>query len=207
VCAIIFFHRNFIQNEQLRKELGLLRQKLNDRQELVLENTRLRNLLSLKERVSYRVIASRVIGRPLDNWSEVIIIDKGRLQGIRSGMVVVNYSGLLGRVTETTEFTSKITLLNNPNFSVSAMVQRSRQEGLVVGGLGDYLSIRYLPLEADVKVSDAIITSGLTELFPKGLLIGRVRDVREDSLGLSRYAVIEPAVNLSGIDEVLVIVP
>jgi rod shape-determining protein MreC len=90
--------------------------------------------------------------------------------------------------------------------AVSAIVQRSRQEGLISGTLGSSLIMRYLPKDCDIKVSDAIITSGLTENYPKGLLIGRVTDIGEEFSGLSRYAIVRPAVNLATIEEVLVIV-
>jgi rod shape-determining protein MreC len=67
--------------------------------------------------------------------------------------------------------------------------------------------MKYLPRDADVQISDTIITSGLTEAYPKGLLIGRVVHVGEEFSGLSRYAVIKPAVNLAAIEEVLIIIP
>lgn len=207
VGGIIFYHRNLIQNERLKKEIDLLRQKLNATNEIYLENRRLRDLLSFKQNSSYKVIAARVIGRSADSWSSVIIIDKGRYNGIKRGMTVITYLGLVGRVIETTESTSKIMLINDPNLGVSCIVQRSRQEGLVSGNLGGSLIMKYLPKEADIKVSDVIITSGLTDAYFKGLLVGRVVEVGEEFSGLTRYAIVKPAVNLSSIEEVLIIIP
>jgi len=120
-------------------------------------------------------------------------------------MVAITYLGLAGRVVETTDTTSKIMLINDPNLSVSCIVQRSRQEGLVSGSLGSFLIMRYLPKEADIKVSDVILTSGLTNLYPKGLLVGTVAEVGEELSGLARYAIIKPAVELYNIEEVLII--
>jgi len=205
VRGIIFYHRNFVQNERLKKEIDFLKQKLNTMDEALLENTRLKETLSFKQESPYKVIAARVIGRSPDNWSSLVIIDKGRYNGIKTGMVTINYLGLVGRVIETTESTSKIMLINDPNFAVSAMVKRSRQEGLVAGTLGSSLIMRYLPREADIEASDTIITSGLTDLYPKGLLIGTVVDIGEELSGLARYAIIKPVVELSNIEEVLVI--
>jgi rod shape-determining protein MreC len=113
----------------------------------------------------------------------------------------------VGRVTETTPSFSKITLINDPDFSVSALIQRSRQEGLVSGTLGTYLIMKYLPKDADVKVDDLILTSGLSSSFPKGLSIGKVIEIGEEFSGLSHYALIKPVVNLSAIEEVFVIIP
>lgn len=205
-AGIIFYHRNLTQNERMKKEIDLLRQKINTLNEVWIENKRLKELLSFKQKSTYKVIAARVIGRSPDSWSSLIVIDKGRFNGITSGMVVINYLGLVGRVIEAAESTSKIMLLNDPDFAVSSIVQRSRQEGLVSGTLGTYLMMRYLPKEADVRVSDVVITSGLTERYPKGLVIGKVVDLGEEFSGMSRYAVIRPAVNLPSIEEVLVIV-
>lgn len=203
--GLIFFHHNLTENERLNKEMDSLRAKLVSLNEVYLENSRLKNLLSLKQQSAYRVIAARVIARSSDSWSSVVIINKGSSQGIKRGMPVITYLGLAGRVSETTAGTSKIMLINDPGLGVSCVVQRSRQEGLVSGTLGHFLIMKYLPEESDIMPSDAIITSGLTAAYPKGLLIGEVIDINKDLSGLSRYAIIKPAVNLSNIEEVLVI--
>lgn len=204
--GIVFYHRNFIQNEHLEQQVELLKQRLNALQEISLENARLKNLFHFKQQSPFKVIAARVIGRSPDSWSSVIIIDKGSYNGIKSGMAAIAYLGFLGRVVETSESTSKIMLVNDPDFGVSAVIQRSRQEGLVSGTLGNLLVMRYLPKDSDVKVSDLIITSGLSGKFPKGLNIGTVVEIGEELSGLSRYLLIKPAVNLSSIEEVLIII-
>lgn len=206
IKAFIFFHRNMAENERLKEETGLLRQRLNSAEETNLENSRLKSLLSLKKESPFKVIVSRVIGRSPDNWSSLAMIDKGRHHGINKGYVVLGYSGLLGKVAEAGQSMSKVMLINDPNLSVSAIVQRSRQEGLVSGTLGNSLIMKYLPKEADVKVSDTVVTSGLTQAYPKGLLIGTIVGVGEEYSGLSRYAIIKPAADLSSAEEVMVIV-
>lgn len=206
VEGMIFYHHNFRENENLKKEISLLKYKLNATEEIYLENKRLLSLLSLKQKTAYKVVAARVIGRSADNWSSMLIIDKGRHHGIKKGMVVINHLGLVGRVMENTVSTSKIMLINDPNFSVSCLVQRSRQEGLASGTLGSSLVMRYLPKEADIKLSDTVVTSGLTPLYPKGLLIGSVVDMGVEFSGLTRYALIKPAVDLFSIEELLIIV-
>lgn len=205
--GIIFYHRNFAQNEKLKKEIDFLRQKLNTANEIYFENRRLKNLLSFKQKTHLKVVAARIIGRSSDNWSSIVIIDKGSYNGIKRGFVVINYLGLVGRVIETGDSTSRIMLINDPSLGVSAIVQRSRQEGLVSGTLGRSLIMKYLPRDADIQVSDLIITSGLTNVYPKGLLIGRVVNIGEEFSGLSRYCQIKPVVNLSSIEEVLIIIP
>ncbi len=207
IGGILFYHHNLVENERLNKDMDLLRQKLNKFDEVSLENTRLNELLSFKQKSSYKTIAAKVIGHSADNWSSVIIIDKGESNGLKRGFVVINYLGLVGRISETAKYTSKIILINDPNFGVSAIAQRSRQEGLVTGTLGNRLIMKYLPLDSDIKVSDMIVTSGLTESYPKGLFIGVVIDLGHEFSGLSRYAIIKTAVNLPSLEEVLIIVP
>ncbi len=204
--AIIFYHRNFTQNQKLQRDVDFLRNRFNTLIEISKENTRLKDLIAFKQKSPLKLIAARVIARSPDNWSSSVIIDKGRHNGIRPGMAVVTYLGLAGRVIETAEFTSKIMLINDPDIGVSSLVQRTRQEGLVCGTLGPYLMMRYLSGDSDIKVQDTVISSGLNDSYPKGLLIGRVIDIGNEFSGLSHYAIIKPAVNLSCLEEVLIVI-
>jgi rod shape-determining protein MreC len=205
VTAFIFYHRNMVLSEKLQAKNDLLIKKINDVREAFEENKRLTELLSFKKNTGYKVIAGRVIGRDPSNWSSVIIIDRGSSSGIKKGDVSINFLGLVGRVAEVNNSTCKIMLINDPALSVSAVNQRSRQEALVCGSMGGSLIMKYLPKDSDIKIQDVVITSGLTQNYPKGLLIGTVEDIAEDFSSLSRYAVIKPAVRLSDLEEVLVI--
>ncbi|MBU0503430.1 MAG: rod shape-determining protein MreC [Candidatus Omnitrophota bacterium] len=204
---MVFYHRNYVQNQKLKKEIDNLRRAFNEATEIYFENKRLKELLIFKKKSPYRFITSRVIGRDPDNWSAALIIDKGKSSGIKKGFVCITYLGLVGRVIESGDNISKIMMINDPNLGVSAIVQRSRQEGLVSGSLSGSLIMRYLSKESDIKINDNIVTSGLTENYPKGLLIGTVAGIGEDLSGLSRYAIIHPSVNLATLEEVLVIIP
>jgi rod shape-determining protein MreC len=204
--GFVFYHRNMIEKERLQKQVDLLKNKIVLTKEIYMENARLKEALAFKQKSQLRVIAARVIGRAPDSWSSVVIIDKGIDSGIKHGMAVINYLGLLGRVVETTAFASKVMLINDPSLGVSAIVQRSRQEGLASGTLGTNLIMRYLPEGSDVKVGDVIITSGLNAVYPKGILIGKVIDIGKEFSGLSSYAIVRPSVNLANIEEVLVVV-
>ncbi|TBR17703.1 rod shape-determining protein MreC [bacterium] len=205
--GLIFYHRNMYENRRFRDEINLLRRKIMDTGELSVENLRLKKLLSFKQNTPYKVIAARVIGRDPSNWDSVLIIDKGSQNGIKKGFVSITFLGLAGRVLEAGETTSKIILINDPNLSISALVQRSRQEGLVMGSLGGNLVMKYLPKDSDIKVSDTVITSGFTGNYPKGLIIGTVIEVGVEFSWLTRYALIKPVVNLANLEEVLVIIP
>lgn len=205
ITALVFFHQNYYENEKLSKQSDVLKSKLNELVEFKSENERLNKLLSLKQNSLYKVTAARVIGRDPSNWASTVIIDKGSNSGFKKGMVVIHYYGLVGRVSEVGITTSKIMLVNDSNMGVSSIVQKNRQEGLVCGSLGGSLIMKYLPKESDIAVSDVVITSGITGIFPKGLVIGTVNSVGYEFSGLSKYAVIKPAVDLNALEEVLVI--
>jgi len=207
LSGIIFYHHNMIQAGRLQNEVDLLRLRLFDLRELSQENTRLKNLFNFKQQSSLRLVAARVIGRSVDSWSSSLIIDKGRYNGIKSGMVVISPQGLVGSIVESTDNTSKVLLINDPNQGISSIVQRSRQEGLVNGTLGTNLIMRYLPDDAAIIVGDIVVTSELSQIYPKGLLVGRVVNIGREFSGLNRYALVKPVVDLANIEEVLVIVP
>jgi rod shape-determining protein MreC len=203
--ALVFFHRNYSQRESLLRENDFLRSKIIGLNELQLENSRLKNLLRVKNSAPYKVILAKVIGRSPDNWSAAVIIDKGRFNGVNNGMAAISFLGLIGKVMDSGEGSAKVMLVNDPNFAVSSIIQRSRQEGLVCGTLGNTLVMKYLPPNSDVRISDTVITSGLNSQYPKGIVVGTVTDVGEEFSGLSMYAVIRPAVRLSNIEELLII--
>jgi len=206
IRGLVFYHYNMVASERSGKNLEIMEQRLDRANEIYLENKRLQSLLDFKKQAEYKLVAARVIGRSPDNWSSMIIIDKGQDCSIKRGMVAITPLGLIGRVIEVSGSTAKIMLINDPNFSVSSIVQRSRQEGLVSGTLGGVLMMKYLPNDADIEASDVILTSGLTEMYPKGLPIGSVIEVGEEFSGLTLYALIKPAADLGNCEEVLVII-
>ncbi|MDD5130078.1 MAG: rod shape-determining protein MreC [Candidatus Omnitrophica bacterium] len=207
LSGIIFYHRNMIQAQSLQSEIDLLRGRLFDLREVSQENTRLKEIFNFKQKSPFRLVAARVIGHSIDSWSSSVLIDKGRFNGIRPGMVVVSPQGLVGSIIESAQESSKVLLISDPNQGISSIVQRSRQEGLVSGTLGTNLIMRYLPDDAQIVAGDVIVTSELSRIYPKGLLVGRVVNVGREFSGINRYALIKPVVDLSSIEEVLVIIP
>lgn len=196
-----------MQAEKLNDEVDALRWQLLDLKELDQENIRLRGLLSFKQRSPLRLVASRVIGRSFEAWSSSVIIDKGKKSRIKSGMAVIDLQGLVGRVVEAADNSSRVMLINDPSQGIPSIVQRSRQDGLVNGTLGANLIMRYLPEDAQIIKGDLVITSELSQIYPKGLLIGEVTNIGSDFSGLNRFAQIKPAAQLTSIEEVFVIIP
>lgn len=173
--------------------------------ELRQENERLKKLLAFKQGAPFLTVAAEVIAGFPDNWSRGVMIDKGARAGIKAGNAVMLESGLAGRVIEVSDHTAKIMLLDDPDSSVSAFVQRTREEGLISGNIAGGLQMRYLDKDSAVAVGDVILTSGLTRNYPPSLPIGRVSGINDDAQGLSKRCLVEPFVNLKSIEEVLVI--
>jgi rod shape-determining protein MreC len=204
--AIINYRSILDENTQLKKQILTLGKETIQMKELLHENKRLKKILSFKEQAQFKTVAARIIARDPDNWSRGVSINKGSAQGIKAGNVVITESGLAGRVLEAFRNVSKIILINDTDSAVSALIQRSREDGLVSGTLMGQIVMRYLDKEADVTVGDIVETSGLTAGYPKSILIGEVKEVKEEPQGLAKYAFVKPAVDLRRVEEVLVIV-
>lgn len=199
---ILFYHRTFNEYQRLREEVDLLRNRLIGQEELVKENARLGKLLEFKRSLVFPAIAAQVVGRNPSYWNSTVIVDKGSLDGIEQGMGVVNDSGVVGKVSEVGESTSKVILLIDPTFSVAALVQRERESVLISGSLQGACQMRYINDDADIRLGDSIITSKLSESFPEGIMVGRVAQIKGSG---RRQYVIQPTVTLSQLEEVLII--
>lgn len=194
------------ENKRLKKEMGQLNAQLLQLQEAQLENQRLRNLLSLPEKKPLQTCTALLIGKDSSNWTRVVMINKGITSGIKEGMPVVLGAGLVGRVIETTANVSKVALIIDFNSKVPALIQRTREGGIVFGALKGSKNIcRMKYIQGEVELGDTIISSGLAKIYPKGILIGKVTAVQEEKAKLYKIAEIQPAVNFSSLEEVTVI--
>lgn len=202
---ILFYHRIFDEYVRLREENNVLETRLMALDEVIRENNRLEQLLNFKRNLIYSTVAANVIGRDPSNWNATVIIDKGTEDGLQVGMPVVRAQGVVGKIAETEAQRSKVILLSDPSFSVPALVLRSRESGLVSGTLLGMSRMRYLSSRADIKVGDTVITSKLSSSFPEGLMIGKVISVQYHERNPIVDCIIQPAVNQSQIEEVLVI--
>lgn len=198
--------RLYEENQRLKKQLVEQQRLIGQLQEQVNENRRLREILELPLRREVKTVTCRVIGRSPDNWFKTLMLDKGEMAGISKDMCVMAPQGLVGRIVRTTATTSIAMLMSDPDSGVGALVMRSREAGVVVGGVGSSskLDMRFFSQNPDVRVGDVIITSGLGRVFPKGIPIGYVMGVRDEEYGLIRVAEVRPLANLDSLEEVVV---
>lgn len=202
-------------NERLKKEVSQYRIQslLNDYYRR--ENIRLRELLSFKKQSYFENIGAHVIAYNLSNWDNRIIIDRGSRDGIEERMPVITYDGaLVGRIEYVGVNTAQVLLCNDPEYVVGGIVERpeSRAIGLVRGQINEpeinimeNISWNTRSEEGDIKEGDIIVTSGLSDNYPRGIPIGEVVSVETDNYGLSQKAEIKLFMKKKTIEEVLVI--
>ena len=199
------------QNKQLREEVELLRAQNLTASEFASENQRLRALLGYKQVAKqFDLVAASVIGRESTTWTSVIVINRGTADGVADNMAVVTELGLVGRIMEAGLNTSKVELLLDPRSSVGALVQRpeSRVAGIVEGDIDNPNQPRMvnIPKNSDVQVNDMVVTSGFGGVYPKGLVVGKIVEIKNADGGLLKYGIMEPSVNFQKLEDVAVIV-
>ncbi|MGB0908798.1 MAG: rod shape-determining protein MreC [Nitrospirales bacterium] len=193
------------QNLQLQKEILDLNARVSQLREQIIVSDQLAKMLDFQKIAPMETVAARVIGRNATNWYRGIIIDKGRQQGIQNEMGVVTTTGVVGRVINVNPSTAVVLLLPDPNVALAGMIQRSRDEGIVQGTAQGFVRLKYLPPLSQVEIGDLVVTSGLNEDFPRGLLIGHVSRLRKSDAELFQLAEIQPMVDFSKLEGVLVV--
>ncbi|HNV85840.1 MAG TPA: rod shape-determining protein MreC [Candidatus Omnitrophota bacterium] len=193
----------FGETRELRRRVAELESENAVLRDEEYENNRLRIALDLKKRISYKTIVCRVLARDVTHLSHWAVLSKGSRQGIRKEMPVVNEAGLVGKVVEVGPQTSRMILLRDMEARVSALIERTRDAGLVMGTGGTFLEMKFIDLESDVKVGDVVVTAGLGDIYPQGILIGKVESLARDKKQMHLVAQVRPAVSFSRIEEVL----
>lgn len=197
------------ENARLKAEQMLLRRF----QE---ENIRLREMVGFQQDSPYRLLACRVVRRDPSTWWSALIINRGYVDepSLALDQPVVSPRGLVGKIGEVGPYSSRVILLIDENCRISAEVEGSRARGISVGASTvnrgtSRCRLTYVPRESPFQVGERVFTSGLGGTFPPGLLIGTVIEAPalsgDRNFGLFREGLIEPAVDLSNLDELFVV--
>jgi rod shape-determining protein MreC len=199
-------------NEELHTENESLRQRVAALSEAGRENLRLRELLGVHDRIHSRPVIARVIGRDASNWWKSIQIDRGLQDGLRENLAVVNADGLVGKTVHVTRGEARVLLMIDPNCKASALLQDSREPGVVSGAetamvREPRLMMTFVDRNAKINAGENVVTSGLGGIFPKGILLGAVKRVRlNPQNGMYQDVEIKPAVDFRRLEEVVVVV-
>lgn len=197
------------ENDQLKQRIQELEVEVQSKQDLAVENERLKSLLQLKQESKYSVLPARIIGRDPSNWFNDAIINRGTADGVKLYMPIVSNGGLIGRVTAVSPLTAQITLITDERSGVGAIIGEVGNTNTlgVVNGVKDkeLLEMRYVPGTVEVKEGDFVFTSGQDGIYPAGLKIGKIVEVRSGSSTISHAIYISPSSGISGMQEVAVL--
>ncbi len=183
------------ENDKLKAEIGELKSFNSELVQYRVENEKLRLLLGIQESNTDLVIVnSEVIGRSIKKWYQTVTINRGYNSGIRENMPVINYSGLIGKVTSVTKSTAEVTLLTDPKYgAITVVTTETGYPGIVIGdekGLGGLQMIQ-IPSSANIMEGYEVVTSGLGDLGYKNIKIGKIKEIVNSSDGLMKRAIIE----------------
>ena len=193
------------ENERLKREMDSLRRENTQYKEWLTAHERLRSLLQFKEAVDKPAVAAQVIGMDPTGWFKSVIIDKGKNAGLKWDMPVVNASGVVGRIVSVSNNYAKVLLIIDQNSALDCLTQRSRDRGMVKGTSGQLCKMDYVAKSSNVSVGDLVVTSGIGGVFPKGLPVGEISNVKEGEGRLFQEIEVMPSVDFSKLEEVLVI--
>ena len=207
------FHYGELEQElkDLRAQVGELEEKVREGEEARRENEQLRELRGFQtRRRGLTTEPVKVTARSNSNWASTLTLSKGSTDGIEAGDCVITETGVLvGVVSETGINWSTVSTIINTDTEIGGIVTRTYSAGVLEGDFAlmneGKLKLNYLPEEAQLVSGDEVLTSGRGEIFPSGLVVGRVEGVFTDPSGKTRYAVIEPEVTLDSLIEVFVI--
>ncbi|MBP1890478.1 rod shape-determining protein MreC [Clostridium moniliforme] len=201
------------ENKSLAAENAKLKQKLLEYSDLKAQNDELRKVLKFKDsRDDYNYIATNIIGYSGGNILDGYIVDKGKNDGIEKGMIVIAANGLVGQVTSVASNWSIIKSILNENVAVSVKVDSTKENTGILRGYREsdgtsVCKVENLPMDSNIKVGDTIVTSGLGQIYPKDIMIGKVESVEEDKVNVMKNAVVKPNVDFNKLEELFIVVP
>jgi rod shape-determining protein MreC len=194
------------ENLDLREQNRRLRSEANDLAEVRAENDRLKKLLAYSQSTPHLQLTARVLGVNPAATLLSLRIDRGEADGLRRGMPVVTPDGVVGTVQRVTGSYADVVLVTDPNSRIGVKIQRSRVRATATGkGENRALQLDNALRTEDLKEGDQVVTSGTDGVFPPGLSVGRITSLRRRNYGMVQNAEIAPAVDMTKLEEVLVI--
>ena len=194
------------ENAELNREIADLRLELQTQRALAQQTRSLERLLELRQTVTLPTLSARVIATDATPYFRTLTIDRGRQDDVRPDLAVIAPDGVVGRIVGSPgPRAAQVQLLIDRNAAAGALIERTRVSGVVVGtDDSTLLQLEYVSNLEDVRVGDEIVTSGIDGIYPKGFRIGVVSDVA-DGVGLYQSIQVEPVVEFSQIEDVLVV--
>lgn len=195
-----------VQNQRLREDLLLANAKLNRMAAVAEQNVRLKELLETQRSLHLKVQLARVIGVDLGAYRYRLTLNMGARDGVAPGQPVIDAHGVLGQIREVLPTSSMVMLITDPTHALPVVIERSGLRTVAYGSRdGDSLTLPDIPLAADVRVGDHLLTSGIGGRFPAGFPVGEIRAVKPASSGMFLEARAQPAADIDRADDVLLL--
>lgn len=192
------------ENRRLRRRIAEIESENLQFREALVASGHLARVAAMRDEIEIPLLPAEVVGLDVAPWFRSVLVDRGEEHGVKPGFPVVTHEGVVGTITATSGHAAKTMLVLDRQSSIDAVVQRSRARGVVRGVGRDRLEFEFVVRDSDVTTGDEIVTSGLGGVYPKGLRIGRVTELREAGGRLTRIGIVEPAVDLGHIEQVFV---
>jgi len=198
------------QNEQLKDEINALKEQLRDAQKYMLENEELKSALAIKnENPDFEFCPAVVVASEQSGYSYMVTLNKGSVNGIEKRDVVMSNGAVAGYVSEVGTTWCKVTTILDSSCEMGVMITRTQDIGVLEGDFAlasnGNCKVSYLENSVQLNSGDSVVTSGIGGVFPAGLLIGNVQEIKPETHGISQYAVTSPAIDISKLKNVLVI--
>lgn len=193
------------ENKKLQSELSQALASLSSLKEAKIENESLKKQLNFNQTHSFELIPAQVIFYNPSDFSKTITINKGTSLGLKKGNAVLKEGSLIGRITDVFSDTAMVSLVIDPSFITGCLIGDNNISALAKGQIGYNLKLEEIPQDAVFKIGDLVVTSGLGEDFPKGLLIGRVEEIFKQDNAIFQSASLKPVTSFNYFDNVFVI--
>jgi rod shape-determining protein MreC len=195
---------NAQEGSVLKNRLARVQEIENQNRELTMENARLKKFVAFTSSASGTYVAARVIARDPSPWFKTLMIDKGEKHGLKKNAPIVVPEGIVGQITKVSPNFSRVLLITDRNSAVDALVQNTRARGIVKGGGNNRCVFVYALRKEEIHAGEIIVSSGLDQVFPKGLKIGTVLEVEKDHSRLFQDIMVQTSVDFDKLEEVLV---
>ncbi|MEP6924515.1 MAG: rod shape-determining protein MreC [Pyrinomonadaceae bacterium] len=197
------------ENDSLKQRVGELETELAQKQNLTEENENLKSQLDLKNQSQYKTVAAQVIGRDPSAWFDAVVINRGSNAGIEINMPVVTANGVVGRIVAVSPFTAQVSLVTDDKSAVGGVVGETGNSGATSPVVGtsnkDLLEMRYVSGQETIVVGTPILTTGQDKIYPAGLKIGEVAEVKVGSATTPHTILVKPSVPSGSLKEVTVL--
>ena len=191
------------QNQELHLQLVAARTELQQVSERAVEVERLRSLLEFKNRLPFQTVAAEVIAASPGEGNSAVFIDKGTDYGLTADLAVITPGGIVGKTIAVFPHTAQVLLITDSASGVGCLLEKSRIQGILKGSTHNLCQLQYVMNEEQIPVGEALITSGLDQIYPKGLPVGAV--VQTGDGNIYKQITVKPAATLNRLETVLVI--